>query len=137
MNCPKCDYQLRHMELQESLTIDLCAGCKGIWYDKGELGFQQEMERDVPELDKSQKTCKPTDYPCPRCDATLDELEYSEGEHLMIDRCPKCEGIFLDRGEIRKVEHIVAKKESFAARFARAMKDIDDRGCLLVGKKRI
>lgn len=137
MNCPKCDYTLRHMELQESLTIDLCSGCKGIWYDKGELGFQQEMERDVPELEHSEKTKRPTTYHCPRCDDLLEEVEYCEGEHLLIDLCPKCEGIFLDRGEIRKVEHIVAKKESFADRFARALKDIDDRGFLVVGQKKL
>ncbi len=137
MNCPKCDYVLKHFELQESITLDLCQGCKGIWYDKGELGFQQELEHDVPALASAQKASKETDYPCPRCKTHLEEVEYCEGEHLLVDRCPSCEGIFLDRGELRKVEHIAAKVESFAARFGRALKDIDDRGFQVLGQKKM
>ncbi|MEW6355795.1 MAG: zf-TFIIB domain-containing protein [Planctomycetota bacterium] len=131
MKCPKCsDSELREMALPENLTIDMCPRCKGIWYDRGEIGFQQELERDVPELEKVGKTRRPTCHDCPRCaDGTkLEEMRYAIQADLMIDRCPKCEGIFLDKGELRKLESIAAKMDSFSARVARAIKDIDARG---------
>lgn len=128
MDCPKCDGKMREMELMESITIDMCPKCRGIWYDKGEVGFQQELERDIPELENVQKTKRPTENKCPRCGAKLEEMRYSTASDLMIDRCPACEGIFLDKGELRKIESIVAHLDSFTARLARAMKDIDSRG---------
>jgi len=131
MKCPKCsDGELREMELPENVTIDMCPKCKGIWYDRGEVGFQQELERDIPELETVEKTKRPTGNDCPRCaDGTkLEEMRYAVESDLMIDRCPKCEGIFLDKGELSKLESIAAKIDSFSARLARAVKDIDARG---------
>lgn len=130
MKCPKCGGELRELELPESVTIDMCRGCKGIWYDKGEVGFQQELERDIPELEKVKKAKRATQSDCPRCGAgtKLEEMKYSTKGDLLIDRCPKCEGIFLDKGELKKLESLAAKVDSFTARLARAMKDIDKRG---------
>ena len=119
---------MREMDLMESVTIDMCPKCKGIWYDKGEVGFQQELERDIPELEKVEKTKRPTKNDCPRCGARLEEMRYSTVSDLMIDRCPSCEGIFLDRGELYKLESISAKLDSFTARLMRSLKDIDKRG---------
>ncbi len=34
---------------------------------------------------------------CPRCDGTLEELVY---EGVLIDRCNKCSGVWLDAGEL-------------------------------------
>ncbi|HWP44756.1 MAG TPA: zf-TFIIB domain-containing protein, partial [Blastocatellia bacterium] len=33
---------------------------------------------------------------CPRCDGTLEEITYEE---VLIDRCNKCGGVWLDAGE--------------------------------------
>ena len=37
---------------------------------------------------------------CPLCNARLVELERSE---ILIDACPECRGIWLDRGELDKI----------------------------------
>ena len=42
---------------------------------------------------------------CPRCDGKLVELKYEE---VLIDRCNKCNGVWLDAGEL---EQIVGKEE--------------------------
>jgi len=36
---------------------------------------------------------------CPSCGATLVEIERDD---VIIDRCPNCLGIWLDRGELEK-----------------------------------
>jgi len=37
---------------------------------------------------------------CPRCDGSLKELQFEE---VMIDRCDKCGGIWLDSGELEQL----------------------------------
>ena len=37
---------------------------------------------------------------CPACDTRLVELERSE---VLIDACPECRGIWLDRGELDRI----------------------------------
>lgn len=37
---------------------------------------------------------------CPRCDGKLHELTYEE---VKIDRCDKCQGIWLDSGELERI----------------------------------
>jgi len=44
---------------------------------------------------------------CPVCGTTLDEIER---DGVIIDRCPNCLGIWLDRGELDK---LVNKDEKF------------------------
>ena len=41
---------------------------------------------------------------CPRCDGTLEEITYEE---VLIDRCNKCGGVWLDPGELGHERHDV------------------------------
>ncbi|MGL6280259.1 MAG: zf-TFIIB domain-containing protein [Gaiella sp.] len=45
-------------------------------------------------------TTEPTTKQCPTCDAPLVELDRS-GIH--IDACPRCRGVWLDRGELDRI----------------------------------
>ncbi|MCK6474851.1 MAG: zf-TFIIB domain-containing protein [Planctomycetes bacterium] len=139
MKCPKCGKTLRKFELMESVSLDICTACKGIWYDKGELAFQQEVERDIPDLKTVQKTSFPTKCDCPRCadGSKLEEMKYHVKHDLLVDRCVKCHGLWLDFKELDKLEKVVARTESFTQRLARAMKDIDARGFTVVARKKI
>ena len=40
---------------------------------------------------------------CPKCGVKLNEVEF---HHVKIDKCPKCEGIFLDKGELEMIEYV-------------------------------
>ena len=40
---------------------------------------------------------------CPRDGADLNEVEF---HHVKIDRCPQCEGVWLDKGELEMLEHV-------------------------------
>ena len=37
---------------------------------------------------------------CPKCNVDMEKL--TNGRYI-IDRCPKCEGVFLDKGEISSI----------------------------------
>lgn len=36
MHCPRCEAPLAERE-RDGVTIDICASCRGIWLDRGEL----------------------------------------------------------------------------------------------------
>jgi uncharacterized protein len=37
MNCPRCLQAVLNEREREGITIDVCASCRGIWLDRGEL----------------------------------------------------------------------------------------------------
>jgi uncharacterized protein len=40
---------------------------------------------------------------CPRCSVALKEEEV---EHVKIDRCPQCNGVWLDAGELEQLQRV-------------------------------
>lgn len=41
---------------------------------------------------------------CPKCQVRLNEIDAMiPGKELMMDACPKCHGLWFDKGELRKV----------------------------------
>ncbi|CAN5397264.1 hypothetical protein BH09GEM1_BH09GEM1_27850 [soil metagenome] len=47
MRCPRCDGELREREFHDVL-IDVCASCRGIWLDAGEMHMLAHV--NPPEL---------------------------------------------------------------------------------------
>ena len=40
---------------------------------------------------------------CPKCGATLIETDF---QHIKLDRCADCGGLWFDKGEIEMLEHV-------------------------------
>lgn len=87
------------------IQLDQCHECGGIWCDKWELFPIQpeEAERLEPvdqELLRTPRRAQKKKLYCPRCTAQLaapkDPLL---GPDLQLRRCPKCDGIWLNRGQ--------------------------------------
>lgn len=53
-----------------------------------------EEERAARELKAAHWMC------CPKCGHPMQEIQYSD---VAVDRCTRCEGIFLDRGELEEL----------------------------------
>lgn len=108
MQCPKCD---RPMEIQaiDNADIDVCSTCKGVWFDHDELRqAKDQLEPDLNWMDfeiwKHQDKFKFSTKPvmCPTCQDGMVTLDYDQ-TGVMIDYCPQCKGIWLDRGEFKKI----------------------------------
>lgn len=113
--CPRCAHPLLEYSHQ-SIRIDECSGCEGVWLDSGELGpLMQKPERLLwsPELNMKwergrewiENTSDATKAEllashrgkCPRCEIPL----LSERLHgVEVDRCERCRGVWLDKGEL-------------------------------------
>lgn len=47
MNCPVCDNVKMREVSKESIMIDVCPSCKGVWLDRGEL---EKLSQGIQEI---------------------------------------------------------------------------------------
>jgi Zn-finger nucleic acid-binding protein len=89
----------------QQIIIDQCEGCGGIWFDAFEL-FKVKLgeAQGIESLDSDRlRTPSNIDSPkllCPRDRTTL--VQYKDPNfprELILTRCPKCQGFWLNRGE--------------------------------------
>ncbi|MFO7958596.1 MAG: rhomboid family intramembrane serine protease [Candidatus Brocadiia bacterium] len=101
--CPKCDQPMNSVSIKGA-EIDLCPGCSGMWFDPGELsravGFKFKESADGRALAGADRT----EHRCPACAVPLYERDLGDHAGVRIDQCPQCSGIFLDRGELTRVQ---------------------------------
>ncbi|WP_005033220.1 zf-TFIIB domain-containing protein [Holophaga foetida] len=130
--CPKCGMELLEFCYQ-TIRIDQCSSCDGIWLDKGELEaverakkgmlLSEELNTRWIQARERLRAATPGELAerqalshqrCPRCHVELEEVQ----EHgVSVDRCTQCGGVWLDAGEINAlagVEHgILARLHRF------------------------
>jgi Zn-finger nucleic acid-binding protein len=136
MQCPKCQSDAPNFDTAEGVQVNFCNGCKGLWFDQGELALYCETEQDVPDLDNLLSQAKSTSYACPRCqDATLMELPYFAGEAVLIDWCPACHGAWLDPHELGKIETLATRYENHTERIRRGITQLEQTGFQIISVK--
>ena len=121
MLCPSCATEMIEKEYA-GVSIDICAGCEGVWTDKGELGKivsnkEEEFDPDkVIETFKNRWTPRETssDKVCPQCHQKMKEFNYAD-TGIMLDRCVNGHGIWLDSDELEKVQIVM---EEYDRRFS-------------------
>ncbi|MCG8583057.1 MAG: zf-TFIIB domain-containing protein [Bacteroidales bacterium] len=110
MNCPRCKSELateKVIDFNASFEVDSCTSCGGIWFDKDELTqIDKVIEPTFLEIRKipGKKTQKET-LSCPSCDSfqVLEKIEHPRDKKVIIDYCPSCKGIWLDKGELEAI----------------------------------
>ena len=76
-------------------------------YDEEERYFHEQdaelLKKKRTELNAARKAHEQAAHKnqhwmkCPKCGADLEEVEM---DHIMVDKCPGCGGIFFDKGEL-------------------------------------
>jgi Zn-finger nucleic acid-binding protein len=108
----------------DATVLDYCLRCHGLWFDAGEVpqlrrqssdvlfqrGLCQGNGKKVPchgchgLIDRNASHCancgRHNQIDCPVCEKPMDVLEQGG---LKLDRCPTCEGIWLDAIELPRI----------------------------------
>jgi Zn-finger nucleic acid-binding protein len=111
MKCPKDGTELARVTVA-GIELDKCHKCDGIWFDHGEMerlrdsdlsGVEQLLEKKYG--DPSYQAGETTGFMrCPRCeDARLQGCHYTFIHPVRIDRCERCFGFWLDKGELETI----------------------------------
>lgn len=119
--CPHCGEKLAEKRY-EDVPVDICFKCGGVWLDRDELyqivksreeKFTQEQKAEIePEKiihPQADELVDETD--CPICGTRMKRLAYVYSSGIIIDRCPHGHGVWLDKGELEKVQVYVEKSE--------------------------
>ena len=113
--CVKCNSILDRATF-EGLEVDLCPKCGGLWLDRGEIARAAKLPAQELAHLRSLLTGQPgpppipteSVAPCPVCPGSLAEVMLG---NVHVDYCDKCQGIFLDRGELEAAVDAVRARD--------------------------
>ena len=107
MNCPKCNAPMEQATF-ETVTIDRCTQCHGLWFDEGELArlkkLPQSQSLDIGNPAVGHKHNAIEDITCPRCQVPMKKTADIEQHHIWFETCPTCKGSFFDAGEFKDLK---------------------------------
>ena len=118
MRCPGCDSSLLTVDY-EGVTIESCGTCGGEWLDAEELGHivrireEHFSEEERQAIDSAARIPGvpveeiERDIMCPKCGVNTGPINYGADTGIIIDRCPQCSGIWVDSGELEKIQMLV------------------------------
>lgn len=108
MICPICKIELDKV-IFYGIEVDYCPKCLGLWFEEDELRLAKDArDRDLNWLDidlwkkKTSFRISPGRKICPACRLPLYQVNYGRSK-IMVDVCNICKGIWLDRGEFKKI----------------------------------
>ena len=115
MLCPEDGSELQTTDYK-GVPIDVCPRCHGRWFDRDELRKAKDRtDDDLRWLDfdpfgkEADRFTIPSEGKrCPRDAAEMNALTY-EQSGVVIDRCPRCQGIWLNHDEFEKIVHYLER----------------------------
>jgi Zn-finger nucleic acid-binding protein len=121
MKCPIDKTELNEIEYERTIKVDQCESCNGMWLHDWELkaiqankgnNYEEEIKLLADVVNQSYLQAIDKTRPlidCPKCADDNNTVQMERREHgycsqIMIDVCPECNGIWLDKGEINALE---------------------------------
>lgn len=105
--CPTCQNPLQEYEHQ-GVLLDFCRKCGGSWFDEGEIAQYFLLEKDLSDESVLINPYNEDGPKCPKDGTILQEYIYHKDHSLRIDFCSVCYGVWLDRGEVKKLQDLSA-----------------------------
>ena len=96
--CPECAQRFVIVQVG-NIAVDYCTRCKGCFFDPGELMAITHQPRDIPALNPTHRHSR---LRCPVCGEVMWETTFQRNQNLLVDRCPKGHGIYLQHGELER-----------------------------------
>jgi Zn-finger nucleic acid-binding protein len=110
--CPRCFVPLK-IHIVDGEEYDICPECGGMWLDRDEF-YRATRERDVYKKIEAKSEYRkapirgPVEYvSCVRCGKLMNRKNFGKISGVIIDRCNK-HGVWLDAGELEKIQHFIA-----------------------------
>lgn len=120
MVCPTCKEQL-DSSIFYNVEVDYCPICLGIFFDENELRLAKDektpelrwLDLDLwKDLSKLKIERKKRIKFCPKCKLPLYQVNYGDSE-IEVDICRLCKGVWLDRGEYKKIIEYLKEKTNW------------------------
>ena len=118
MRCPVCKNMMIVVE-HNRIELDHCVECGGVWFDAGELELlieTMQLEQSglslgsiltSPESQSKEKKRK-----CPICGKKMKKATAGHEPEVLIDACPRGDGLWFDKGEVGQLITQIPQKPS-------------------------
>ena len=137
MKCAKCHNSLEGFQLRTE-EIKRCPKCYSVFLDEDEMFIiksttpeeiaacspvvtekkEKEGEVNTEKINKAYR--QRSKVICPRCRVNMLEYNFAYDSPIIINRCPKCSGVFLDPGELAMIKDFLDGKFSDQGKIAAA-----------------
>lgn len=109
LTCPRCSQNLA-VRKEGTVEVDACPDCKGKWLDYGEVEHLVDDKDVLTKVFQGQLVNQtPSALSCPKCGTALKLLRGGLASPvLIVDKCPKCSGLWLDGGELALLQKVLA-----------------------------
>ena len=111
LKCPRDESLMKETKKGDAF-LDVCGKCGGEFFDSGEMFGAFGIKADPSYWDRPETGGAVRDgtLHCPICHThmLIQDVKH-DAEHVEIDRCGKCGGIWLDKGEIDTIMAISEK----------------------------
>lgn len=128
-NCPVCAIPMREIKAESTydtpVFIDQCDTCGGLWFDDSEIyrikiGEANDIEGVDKEKLRSKTEFQTENAQCPNDQSLLNKFrDPSYPDSLHICSCPKCDGLWVNRGqfvEFQKQREEIIERNTVAER---------------------
>jgi len=108
--CPKCKIQTTRTEY-EGASVRMCGECGGYWVtpialkaiaNRRETTFSEPVKERFLQLAEQSNSTE--QLACLSCGKFMVKENFKDWDDIVIDRCTKCGGIWLDPGELEKIQ---------------------------------
>lgn len=112
MNCPKCHNSMSAVEFGTEIEIMRCESCAGIFVQRGTLDLLRDEWLADTVLDVGANAANPAtldppaEVACPACNTPMEMVNDAQQNHIVLDVCPACDGVFLDSGELTDIKTV-------------------------------
>jgi Zn-finger nucleic acid-binding protein len=118
MICPLCKKDLEKA-IFYGVEVDYCPTCLGLWFEEDELRLAKDKkDENLRWLDidlwkrKNKFKIYLGERLCPACRLPLYEVYYGDSR-IIVDFCSLCKGVWLDRGEFKRIIEYLRTKADF------------------------
>lgn len=108
--CPVCRTQT-HLTKYEGVPIHNCGSCGGYWVTDFKLERilgSREMVMPEPVKQRMMDLAEQHDSMgrllCMNCGVEMKKERFKHWDDIQLDRCPRCDGVWLDCGELEKCQ---------------------------------
>ena len=109
MICPVCKYDMIVVEYR-SIELDYCNGCKGVWFDSGELelllksyGLEEPKTFFNGIFNSQESVSSEKKRNCPICGHKMKKTAIGRQPEILIDVCRDNHGLWFDGGEVTQL----------------------------------
>ena len=118
MLCPSCK-EILQKAIFYGVEIDYCPQCLGLWFEEDELRLaKNEKDKNINWVDidlwkeKEKFQISRKQKLCPFDRLPLYEVNYGDSE-IKVDICNLCYGVWLERGEFKKIIEYLQKRKDY------------------------